>query len=102
MNIAVIGDYASPQYHDLLQIVKVAFPEDKILDLSVHQAGDYKTREKARQKDIKSAFVYVFDQKWEESTEIRQDITYAQQAGLNGYLYSAGQFKAPVGINHEL
>lgn len=102
MNIAVIGDYASLQYKDLLQIVKMNFPEDTILDLSIHKTGDYKTREKARQKEIKSAFMFVFDYKWENSTEIRQDITYAQQAGLDGYLYSAGQFKAPVGMNHSL
>lgn len=98
MNIAVIGDYESPQYQELLQIVKIAFPDDNILDLSTHQKGDYKAREKARQNLIKGAFMFIYDHKWEESTEIRQDITYAQKAGLDGYLYAAGQFRACTSV----
>ena len=100
MNIAVIGDYESPQYKDLLRIVGMHFPEDRILDLSKHNTGDYKTRELARQKVIKSAFMFVYDYKWEDSTEIRQDITYSQQAGLDGYLYRNGQFIPCAAINH--
>ena len=42
MKIAVIGDYNSPQYKTLLQIVKMHFPGDNVLDLSVHQNADYK------------------------------------------------------------
>jgi hypothetical protein len=98
MNIVVIGDYESLQYQDLLQIVRIAFPDDKVLDLSIHKTGDYKSREKARQNVIKGAFMFVYDQKWEESTEIRQDITYAQKAGLDGYLYAAGQFRAYTSV----
>jgi hypothetical protein len=92
MKIAVIGDYTSPQYHDLLQIVRMHFPDDKILDLSVHQQADFKKRERSRQEDIKTAHLFVYDYKWENSTEIRQDITYAQRAGLDQYFYNAGKF----------
>ena len=91
MRIAVIGDYNSPQYQTLRQIVRVYFPGDTIIDLSVHQSADYKKREKARHVEIKTSHIFVFDSMWDESVEIRQDITYAQQEGKDGYLYKAGQ-----------
>ena len=100
MKIAVIGDYNSPQYKTLLQIVKMHFPGDNVLDLSVYQNADYKKREKARQAQIKDSHLFVFDSKWDESVEIRQDITFAQQSGKDGYLYSAGQFLSFPCINY--
>lgn len=100
MKIAVIGDYNSPQYKTLLQIVKMHFPGDNVLDLSVHQNADYKKREKARQVEIKDSHLFVFDSKWDESVEIRQDITFAQQSGKDSYLYSAGQFLSFPCINY--
>jgi len=101
MKIAVIGDYNSPQYKTLLQIVKMHFPGDNVLDLSVYQNADYKKREKARQAQIKDSHLFVFDSKWDESVEIRQDITFAQQSGKDGYLYSAGQFLSFPCINYS-
>ena len=100
MKIAVIGDYNSPQYKTLLQIVKMHFPDDNVLDLSVHQNADYKKREKARQVEIKTSHLFVFDSKWDESVEIRQDITFAQQSGKDSYYYSAGKFLSFPCINY--
>jgi len=93
MKIAVIGEYDSPQYKHLLEIVSIAFPLDKALDLSIHTAGDFKTRQAARFEEIKSCHAFVYDYKWEESTEIRQDITCAQKAGKDGFFYCGGKFK---------
>ena len=101
MKIAVIGDYNSPQYKILLQIVKMHFPGDNVLDLSVYQNADYKKREKARQVEIQGSHLFVFDSKWDDSVEIRQDITFAQQSGKDGYLYSAGQFLSFPCINYS-
>ena len=100
MKIAVIGDYNSPQYQTLLQIVKMHFPGDTIVDLSVHQNADYKKREKARQVEIKASHLFIFDSKWDESVEIRQDITFAQQSGKDSYFYSAGKFLSFPCIQH--
>ena len=100
MKIAVIGDYSSAQYQTLHQIVKMHFPGDTVLDLSVHQNANYKKREKARQVEIQESHLFVFDSKWDDSVEIRQDITFAQQSGKDGYLYSAGQFLSFPCINY--
>jgi len=93
MKIAVIGDYSSPEYKSLLQIVAMSFPEDTVLDLSRHEGNVFKKNQNARQEDIKVAHIYVFDSNWDQSTvEVRQDITYAQMAGKDGYKHTRGQF----------
>jgi hypothetical protein len=100
MKIAVIGDYNSPQYQTLHQIVKMHFPNDSVIDLSVYQNADFKKREKARQLEIKACHLFIFDSKWDESVEIRQDITFAQQSGKDGFLYRGGQFQSFPCIQH--
>jgi len=102
MNIAVIGDYESLQYKDLLQTVKMHFPADKVLDLSLIKCADEKRAEKLRQEEIKTCIIFIYDYKWEYDLKIRRDISYALMVGKDPYFYSAGKFYTGEMRNHSL
>ena len=54
MKVAVIGDYESPEYKELLQRVKILKPEEEVLDLSRHQKSSWNKMLESRFSDIKN------------------------------------------------
>ncbi len=78
MNIAVIGDYQSPQYKNQLQRLEMALPEEHILDLSSHRTGSWKKMCDARFEDIFRSHKVIIGNGWRTNIDARRDITYAQ------------------------
>lgn len=102
MKIVVIGEPSKESYKELLSAVQVAFPEDKVLDLSVYDSKSFTTDQKNRQAVIRAAQMAVFDSEWEDSVLIRQDVTHALKCGTDLYLYRAGQFHSWPIVKHEI
>ncbi len=78
MKIAVIGDYASPGYKDLLLKVKIAFPEEEVMDLSRHDQTVWAKQLNARFTDISAASLVIIGKDWTRSFDAKRDITHAQ------------------------
>jgi len=92
MRIAVIGDYESPGYKDLLQLVKIIFPEEDVIDLSRHQSGEWKKRSIARYLDIESAHRVMIGNDWSDHFDTKSDITNAQKLSKEIFIEFNGRF----------
>jgi len=92
MRIAVIGDYESPEYKELLQLVKIIFPEEVVLDLSRYQNGDWKKRSNARYVDIESAHQVMISNDWVDHFDAKSDITNAQKLSKEIFIEFNGRF----------
>jgi hypothetical protein len=92
MRIAVIGDYSAPEYRELIVKIKTGFPEDIILDLSVHHKGQSRNKRRSRQEDIATAHIVVISEMWLSTIEPRKDVPFAQSAGKECFIERFGQF----------
>ena len=92
MVISVIGDYDSPEYKELLQKVKMAKPEEKVMDLSRHQSLSWDRMRKSRFEDITNSHLVVIGSDFRNSVEARRDITHAQNISKDCKIYRDGQF----------
>ena len=91
MNIAVIGDYDILQYKDLVQRVKIAYPEDDVLDMSRHK-GTWKKNLEARFEDICSAHLVIIGFGWRYKIDAKRDVTHAQYIGRECFIDREGKF----------
>ncbi len=92
MKIAVIGDYESRAYKDLLQRVKIIKPEEDVIDLSRHQNGSWSKMMESRFGDIRSALLVVISDDWHNHLDAKRDITYAQSLNKECFINHHGQF----------
>lgn len=92
MNIAVIGDYGSPEYRDLLIKVAIMQPEEKIFDLSVHNKGTWKEMLQARLVDIGNAHMVIICDDWHSHFDAKRDITHAQSLRKELFIECDGKF----------
>jgi len=92
MNIAVIGDYESPQYPEFLKKVKLAKPEETIMDLSRHPGHNWSKKLHARFEDISESHQVVISSDYENSLDARRDVSYAQEKHRECFIYNNGQF----------
>jgi len=92
MIIAVIGEYDSPNYQELLQRVKIAKPEEHVLDLSRHQSVNWKKMLDGRFADIGIAHQVVICSDWRIHFDAKRDITQAQLLNKEIFIDREGQF----------
>ena len=92
MNIAVIGDYESPAYKDMLLRVKILNPEEDVLDLSRHKTGGWKKMLEARFADIANAHRIAISHDWHTHLDAKHDITHAQSLNKECFIERDGQF----------
>jgi hypothetical protein len=92
MNIAVIGDYTSPKYKDLLQLVKCHKPEETLFDLSRHQTGTWVQLMNKRFADISNSHMVLIGQGWKTNFDMKRDITQAQALHKECLVESDGKF----------
>jgi|SRR5665647_94584 len=102
MIIAVIGDYESPKYQELLQCVKIYKPEEHVLDLSRHQSVNWKKMLDARFADIETAHQVVISNDWDNNIDTKRDITQAQFLHKETFIYRDGQFLPFPEYAHKL
>ncbi len=93
MHIAVIGDYESPQYKNFLKKVKLAKPEDTIIDLSRHPGYNWGKKLKARFDDISESHLVIIHPDYENSLDSRRDVTYAMDRKRDCMIYLDGVFR---------
>jgi len=92
MNVAVIGDYESPEYRDLLMKVKIMQPEEQIFDLSRHKTGDWSKLLNARFADIGNAHRVIISSDWRNHFDAKRDITHAQSLHKECFIECDGKF----------
>lgn len=93
MRIAVIGDYKSPGYIDLLMKVTIFIEDVFVLDLSKHNTGSWTDMRDARWADIESAHQVIVCNDWlDQNIDVKVDIQKARCLGkellvfYDGYL----------------
>ncbi len=91
MRIAVIGDYESEKYHELLQRVQIIFQGEYVLDLSRY-TGDWKKKADARLEAISSAHEVIICSDWMYYTDAKVDITRAQSLKKECFIDIEGKF----------
>jgi hypothetical protein len=92
MRIAVIGDYESPEYQDLLMRVQIVFPGETVLDLSRHGSVFWKKSKDERLKDIELAQIIIICADWDRLTDAKIDITRAQSLRKECFIDITGKF----------
>lgn len=92
MIIAVIGDYESPEYKDLVQRVKISQPEEHVLDLGRHKSFNWKKLLDARFADIETAHQVIICSDWRNHFDAKRDITQAQLLNKEIFIDRDGQF----------
>lgn len=92
MKVAVIGDYESQEYKELLQRVRILKPEEEVLDLSRHQKSSWNKKLESRFSDIKNAHQIVISDDWHDHLEAKRDITHAQSLNKECFIDQNGQF----------
>ena len=92
MRIAVIGDYESQTYKALVQRVRIARPEEDVIDLSGHQTGSWKKMQNVRFTEIGSAHQVVISDVWHNHFDAKKDITHAQSLNKECFIDRDGQF----------
>ncbi len=92
MKIAVIGDYESPEYKELLQRVKILKPDEQVLDLSRHQKSSWSKMLESRFADIRNAQQVVISDDWESHFDAKRDITQAQSLNKECFIDQGGRF----------
>ena len=93
MKIAVIGDYESSTYKDIVQRVKILNPEEDVLDLSKHKTGGWKKMLESRFKDIGNAQQIAISHDWHNHLDAKRDITHAQSLNKECFIERDGQFR---------
>ena len=93
MNIAVIGDYESPTYIDMVQRVKILNPEEVVSDLSRHKTGGWKKMLESRFTDIVNSHRIVISHDWNDHLDAKRDITHAQLLNKECFIERDGQFR---------
>ena len=91
MRIAVIGDYQSPEYRELLRRIRILKSEEQVLDLSVHQKSSTTRMSEARLVDIKNAHQIVISGDWDNHPNAKSDIAHAQSLGKECFIDRDGQ-----------
>jgi len=92
MKIAVIGDYQSPEYTELLQRVRIIKSDEEVLDLSRHQKSSWNKMKESRFADIKNAHQVVISDNWHDHLDAKRDITHAQSLNKECFIEHGGQF----------
>lgn len=92
MKVAVIGDYESPAYKELLQRVRILMPDEEVLDLSRHQKTSWNRRLENRFADIKNALQVIISDDWDDHFDAKRDITHAQSLKKDCFIDRNGQF----------
>jgi|GEM_PF-794333 len=94
MRIAVIGgEYDADSYKDFLSIVKIARPEEYVIDMSRHQEGEnWKKDYDKRCQDINSAHQVIIPSDWRDHINAKRDITYAEMLRKELFIYINGTF----------
>ena len=92
MKIAVIGDYESQEYKQLLERVKILKCEEDVIDLSRHLRLVWHKKNEARFADIKNAHQIVICGDWDNYIDAKRDITYAQTLNKECFVEYGGQF----------
>ena len=92
MRVAVINNYDSDYYKVFLQIVKIAKPEENILDLSKYNSRNYNKNKSDRHLEIDSAHQVIIGNNWLENIDARDDITFAMSQKKDIYAYVDGRF----------
>lgn len=92
MRVAVIGDYGTPEYKELLQRVRIAFSEEYIIDMSRHLQSSWKDRLELRILDMDSAHLVIVCSKWDHSVDVKRDITEAQKINRDLVIEHDGRF----------
>lgn len=93
MIIAVIGNYELPEYKEFLEKVKIACPEEEILDLSRHPGYNWGKKCKARFEDISSSHRVIINEDYKDFIDSRRDVSYAMQHKRTCFIYVDRQFK---------
>ena len=93
MNIALIGDYASPNYQEFLKKIKMVKPEEIILDLSRHPGYNWGKKLKARFEDISASHMVIIHPDYRDSIDSRRDVTYAMDKKRECMIYVDGVFR---------
>ena len=93
MIIAVIGDYESPTYKDMVQRVQILNPEEEVFDLSRHKTGGWKKMLESRFTDIRSAHRIAISYDWHNHLDAKRDITHAQLLNKECFIEREGQFR---------
>ena len=93
MNIAVIGDYNSPEYQDFLQKVKLVKPEETILDLSRHPGYNWGKKVQGRFEDISSSHLVIIHPNFSNNRDSKRDVTYAGERKRERMIYVDGAFR---------
>jgi hypothetical protein len=92
MDIAVIGDYESPEYKILYERVKLAYHEESVIDLSRHTGNDWKKRDDARIADITDSHLVIICKDWMNHIDARHDISEAHRMKKEIYIEYNGGF----------
>lgn len=92
MNIAVIGNYTSPKYQEFLKIVKLAKPEEVIIDLSRHPGENWMKKCGARFEDINESHMVVIHPDYLDFHDSRRDVTYAMERKRECLIFIDGRF----------
>ena len=91
MKLAVIGDYESPSYQELLERVKIIFQGETIIDLSACK-GSWKQKSDDRIDLIGLSHRVIICKEWDVLTDVKKDITAAQALGKECLIDIGGQF----------
>lgn len=86
MDIAVIGNYKSKKYQELLKMVRNLKPDDRVIDLSRHQSTAWGKQLHDRYTDIGNAHIVIISEDWRDHFETRNDLTHAQKLHKELYL----------------
>lgn len=79
MKIAVIGDYESTEYGDLLALTRLYYPDETILDLSRHHLESWTEDRNARAMDIETADLVLLSRNFRENHDCMIDLTNAHK-----------------------
>ena len=102
MIVAVIGDYESPEYKELLQFVGQTMAEETILDLSRHQSKRWEKLIEKRKQDIADAHKVVVCERWREDKLIDVKVDLGNALTLNkDILQKKGEKLIPFTENYN-
>jgi len=102
MKVAVIGDYESTEYKELLKFVTLNMPEEKIIDLSRHQSKKWERLIEKRLQDITDAHQVVVCEQWREDRLIDVKVDLGNALELNkDILQKKGEKLIPFNENYN-
>lgn len=92
MIIAVIGDYGSQEYSELVGRIRMVKPEEIVIDLSKHNSGSWIKDMRSRFRDIGNSHQLVISRHWQDYLEAKRDITHALSLHKECFIERDGQF----------